>query len=298
MPQNNMARKNRFLGDDFLPLQNAQAATLTSLKNTRASLSAAAPEPGRFRHFCETAWMFSKRVTLTLVYTVLFYGLQIVFEDIVVQAFQQSHLMIQNIDLQNNLLVSKEEVLQAIKVRSDANWLTCDLEKIREAVETLPNVKTAVVQKFFPGLLRICLQERMPVFCMSVGGELLDAEGHAVLVKNGFQVYSNLPRLSGIALADNGMVLPDAKPMHQTNVMLLNAFQKCFGRNLGTVAEVSALPSGTELRLQSGLTLRFPEDQPMGLFPRLSRVWEDLRKKGKMAKTIDLQFRDVFVTVG
>ncbi len=310
--QNKKIKKNRFLGSDFLPLQNAEAVTLidfknkTSLKNTRASLSAQFPEETQLRRFCGTVWILCKRVTLTFLYTGFFYCLQVASEDIVLQALQQSHLMIQEIDLQNNLLVSKEEVLKTIKIRSAENWLLCDLKKIREAVETIPNVKSAVVQKIFPGILRICLEERNPVFCMRVGGELLDAEGKVVLLKNGFQRYPDLPRLSGISLSDyyraagTGMIASDTQSMYQMQVTLLNAFQKYFEKSIGIVSEVSVLPYSTELHLKDGLILRFPNQQPLSLFPRLSKVWEDLcgknNKTGKIVKTIDMQFKDVFVT--
>jgi cell division protein FtsQ len=294
--QSNKIRPHRFSGNDFL--QNAETMTLASLKNTRLS---SANEENRFRRFCTSAWIMYKRVTLTFVYTILWYGLQIVAEDII--AVQQSSLKIQHVEIQNNLLVSKEEVLQAIKVRSSESWLTCDLKKIREAVETLPNVKSAVVQKIFPGLLRIRLQERFPVFCMRVGGELLDAEGNKILLKNGFQAYPNLPRISGISLSDSGIISSELKSLYQTQVTLLNAFQKQFEKKMdekkfGMVTEVLVLPSSTELRLTNGLVLRFPNQQPVSLFPRLSKVLDDLIRKGVVAKMIDMQYRDVFVTVG
>lgn len=56
---------------------------------------------------------------------------------------------------------AKEEILNAVKLKRGDNFLTINIQEIREHLEKLPWIRTVVVKRlFFPNILQIAIEER------------------------------------------------------------------------------------------------------------------------------------------
>jgi cell division protein FtsQ len=80
-------------------------------------------------------------------------------------------------------------------------FLTIDLNAVRQAFETVPWVRKAVVQREFPNRLRVILQEHQPVAYWGEEGEstLVNSYGEVFEANLGEIEQDELPRLDGPA---------------------------------------------------------------------------------------------------
>lgn len=63
--------------------------------------------------------------------------------------------------------VTERDVIEATGLTSQDNLLTLSQERIREAVESLPWVRSAKVQRRLPGTIRIVVKERRPALVLA-----------------------------------------------------------------------------------------------------------------------------------
>lgn len=95
----------------------------------------------------------------------------------------------------NNALTLKTNVVP----RLQGNFFTLELEQARQAFETVPWVRTAVVHREFPNRLRVRLQEQHPLALWGEegGSTLLNEQGQVFEANLGEVEADALPRLKG-----------------------------------------------------------------------------------------------------
>jgi cell division protein FtsQ len=83
--------------------------------------------------------------------------------------------------------------------RLNGNFFTADLSRVREAFESVPWVRQAMVQREFPNRLRITLQEQQPVAFWGEDGDarLVNSFGEVFEVNLDDLDDNKLPRLDG-----------------------------------------------------------------------------------------------------
>jgi cell division protein FtsQ len=83
--------------------------------------------------------------------------------------------------------------------RLAGNFFTVDLQRAREAFESVPWVRQAEVRRQFPNRLRVVLQEHQPVALWGAEGEsrLVNSFGEVFEANVGDVEQEDLPRLSG-----------------------------------------------------------------------------------------------------
>jgi cell division protein FtsQ len=110
------------------------------------------------------------------------------------RASQASHLSLK-VDLSGQSHVSRQAIAEAVKPYLDAGFFSVDLGAIQKAVEALPWVAGAEVQRRWPGSVKIQVHERYPVARWGKGS-LLDGHG-AVFASAGETQPAGLPGLHG-----------------------------------------------------------------------------------------------------
>jgi len=95
----------------------------------------------------------------------------------------------------NNALTLRANVMP----RLSGNFFTLDLAKARQAFETVPWVRRAVVQRVFPDRIAVQLQEHQAVAYWGAedGSQLLDHDGEVFEANVGEVEQEALPRLDG-----------------------------------------------------------------------------------------------------
>ncbi|MBN2144825.1 MAG: FtsQ-type POTRA domain-containing protein [Candidatus Aureabacteria bacterium] len=238
-----------------------------------------------------------EQLFLIAAYTVVFYGVEIFCENVFAQTLQERCFSIQKITIDHILLVKEEEIMEAIQLRTDADIITCDLDEMRRKIEKIPNVREAIVKRVFPGKLEIDVHERIPVFRMSMPECLIDEEGKEVQLENGYHIYRHLPVLGGFSINRMREIPLKNIKRYKEVLKLIKAFTQKFR---GVPLEVKKVISGEEwvdFFMPNGTRIRFPAENAEEKFDRFSLVWKDMAKKKRTANTIDLQFKDVVVSI-
>ena len=248
-----------------------------------------------FRQFISRLWNFFLKFCFFSIYSFVFYAGCIGVQDIGAMTLNLDYFKLQNIEIRNNVFVSREAILKEIRIDSHAGFFTCDLSVIKQKIEHLQNVETADVLRTVPGFLSIVVHERVPFFRVSGVPCLLDQKGMAVKMKNGDELFSHLTEISGIKLDTEGAVYPADREKYLQIVNLTQLFFKHFGKNRFCISKIESGSEWTDFYMGAGPCIRLPYTGKAEIFVKLEKVLNDLHKKETSPSYIDLQFNDVIV---
>lgn len=235
------------------------------------------------------------KVTLTIGYSIVFFAGIIAMQDISVYSLNQSHFNIQTIEIFNNAIVSKEDILRAIKLSSNASFLTLDLEEIKKDIIKLDNIKNVDIKRKLPGKLTIEIDERNPLFTVSGLNTMLDDEGKSVKIITMENKFKNLPLLKGIKINNNNDVLDTELIKYLAIVDIEAKFYKKFGYELLKINDIDSTNDWVDFNLENNIKIRFAYEADWLVFEKLKAVLKDMHNKGIKPSYIDLQFKDVVV---
>ena len=119
-----------------------------------------------------------------------------------------------------NQLLEKNDVLAAAKIDSSESIWDTDLERIREKLARLPQVKSVEVSRMFPSNIRIDIEERKPVALLISNGLWgIDRDG-ILLPRFRPEVGLDFPVITGLHVKEH---LP-GKPVTNSRVLALADF--------------------------------------------------------------------------
>jgi cell division protein FtsQ len=103
------------------------------------------------------------------------------------------------IELTGNHIVSREAVLQQFVHDRNQSVLRVALDARRSAIEQIPWVESASVQRILPNRLRVELTERTPVAFARNGNELALIDAHGVILERPHGEDLRFPIVSGVS---------------------------------------------------------------------------------------------------
>ena len=143
--------------------------------------------------------LFNRLLLVLVVCLILFLLGELVFHFIVAP-----RLTVRNIVIRCDLPLSSEEILSIAGTEKDLFYYSLDTELIREALERVPMVREAVVEKTFPDSLHITLYGRIPLsvlfFTTPEGNSIpmvVDREGVVFQIGSSLSEW-DLPVITGI----------------------------------------------------------------------------------------------------
>jgi cell division protein FtsQ len=142
---------------------------------------------------------FNRLLLILVVCLVLFLLGELVFHFIVAP-----RLTVRNIVIRSDLPLSKEEILSIAGAEKDLFYYNLDTQLITDALERVPMVREAVVEKTFPDSLHITLYGRLPLcilfFTTPEGSSIpLVVDNQGVVFQIGRSLSEwDLPVLTGI----------------------------------------------------------------------------------------------------
>lgn len=148
-------------------------------------------------------------------------GLVMLLAAVIWWALRHPLLGIAGITVQGDVTHNSAVTLRAnVAPKLAGNFFTVNLATAREAFESVPWVRSAVVRREFPNRLRVVLEEHRPVALWGAEGEgrLLNNFGEVFEANHGDMDGQELPRLSGPQEL-SGVVLAmyqTVKPMFET----------------------------------------------------------------------------------
>ncbi len=155
--------------------------------------------------------------------------------------------------------VSELDVEEIVRSRLRGGFITANLDQLQQAIETLPWVDHARVQRRWPNGVVVQVTEQMPIARWGEAG-LLNARGE-LFIKDTRHVPPELPRLEGPAHSE-----------HQVAELLLQLQPRLLEAGLRTSAIRLDARGAWELDLASGVTVRFGRRQLDERIDRFLRV--------------------------
>ena len=153
----------------------------------------------RRKKFNGRSWVFYRRVLLMGVFgiagvTAAFYGTQFLLSSPRMLLLKQ-----EQIELKGNHIVSREAVVQQFLHDRNRSVLRVPLDVRRSAIEQIPWVESASVQRILPNRIRVELTDRTPIAFLRNGNELALIDGHGVILDRPRDEDLHFPILTGVS---------------------------------------------------------------------------------------------------
>jgi cell division protein FtsQ len=136
----------------------------------------------RRKKFAGKSWSFYRRLLVFGAAAVCFFTAAGVAGEFLLYSPQVALLKPDQIELTGNRIVSREAVLQQFARDRNRSILRIPLDARRSALEELPWVETASVQRILPNRIRIQITERTPIALLRNGTELALIDAHGVIL--------------------------------------------------------------------------------------------------------------------
>lgn len=168
-------------------------------------------------------------------------------------------IRLQDIRVTGRVRTQPDHILAALHIRRGESLLGLDVPRTKERLEALPWIKSAVVERRLPDMLRLTIVERVPVALWQREGRfvLLDGEGREIA--DDIEPYRALP-----------VVVGERAPEQLGALLALLHSQP----SLEPRIKAAVLVAGRRwnLRLDGvdrGIDVRLPEEEPAGALARL-----------------------------
>lgn len=194
-------------------------------------------------------------------------------------------LRLDALTVQGRVNTDAEDILAAIDVERGTPILSIDVTEAREAVESLPWVKSAQVERQLPGAVHVVIQERAAYALWQRGKRytLIDAGGHAI---------ADVPGQIG----DLPLIVGSDAPAHAFELFeVLKTTPDLLARVRGAVRVGERRWNVHFDSLDAGITVRLPEAGIADAWARLAALQSQHNILGRDLAAIDLRLADRLV---
>lgn len=208
----------------------------------------------------------------------------------VVSFINSSFFEISEIEISNNNLLSREEIIEAASIDdTSANIFYLNYQKLAKNLNDLPEIKGVKIDRKLPNQLEIEINERRPLL-------IIENETEFMIAKDGKnlgyyeQLAENLPR---IKLEDYEIEGKKIKINNKLQENFTTALQILYNLNDGVLEEISEFEFEEEINLilSNGGKVRFGDEfNPEKRAESFSLIFSDLETKGLEVEYIDLRY--------
>ncbi len=192
----------------------------------------------------------------------------------------EAGLNLQALTVEGRIETRREDLIVALDLERGTPILAIDVDKAREAIETLPWVKSAKVERRLPGGVHIELSEYKPFALWQRGDRytLVARDGTAIVDVPGAD--QNLPLIVG----------PDA-PEHAAEFFeTLNTINSGLSARVVAAVRIGGRRWNVHFdNYENGVAVRLPQDGLAGSWTRLSDLERDYRILERDLAFIDLR---------
>jgi len=203
--------------------------------------------------------------------------------DSLLQATADSGLKVTDVLVEGRKRTERSTLLQILGVTRDAPILAFDPHAARQRLEALPWVARADVERRLPDLIYVRLNEREPIALWQDRGRLSVIDRAGEIVDGAApEAFAQLPVLVGA----------DA-PRHAATLLRMLATQPDLGAKV--VAAVRVRGRRWNLRLDNGIDIRLPEEEPAAAWAQFALIQREHGLLERDVTTIDLRLPDRLV---
>lgn len=204
-------------------------------------------------------------------------------QDRLLEATARAGLGVQEITVAGRNETAAARVLDALGTARGAPILAFSPAAAKAALEALPWVKRAAVERRFPGAIHVELTERQPLALWQRDGRLvvIDRDGEEI---RGVTVerFAELPVMVG-----------DDAPKQASVLMAVLATEPALRSRVDAAIRVSG--RRWNIRLDNGVEIELPEENPASAWARLAALDRQSKVLDGSARVVDLRLPDRFV---
>ncbi len=174
----------------------------------------------------------------------------------------------------------QKNLLAAVQLVRGAPILAFDLKAARERVESLPWIKTAIVERMLPDTVLLSIRERKPMALWQHKGvfALIDFDGEVIL-RRGLERFSDLILVVGADAPDHTAALLKTLATEPQLMGMVKAAVRVGGRRWN-------------LRLEGDIDVRLPELDTAAAWARLAEYEKTHRVLERDVQVLDLRQPD------
>lgn len=200
------------------------------------------------------------------------------------------------IEVANEELLTKREIIALARTRVGDNLITADLGAIRDRLRAHPDIRDVVVSRRIPGGILIRIYERTPIATVYAGGRyVLDEEG-CVLSPKREEASRALPSITGVSPGPLRAGDRLRAPAVQRALEVVKAYHETeLDRQIELVSVDMADPENTVLRSNTIEEIRMGDEGVAERMQLLSFVLGQRKLRGidGPASYLDLRWKDV-----
>jgi len=203
--------------------------------------------------------------------------------DRMVQATGLLGLTVADITVEGRETTDRETILAALAAGPGTPILAVSPTRVKEQLEALPWVRTAVIERRLPGTLYVRLVERKPLALWQHGGklELIDREGSIIPVTR-LDRFAKLPLVVGESAASHAAELLETLASDPDLAARVTAAVRVGDRRWN-------------LRIDNAIAVLLPADEMASAWSQLARLERSSAILKREVLTIDLRLPDRLV---
>jgi cell division protein FtsQ len=250
----------------------------------------------RRKKFGGRTWIFYRRVLLVSLVGVMSAAVAVVAGRFLLYSPQVLLLKPEQVELTGNHIVSRQAVLDKFYRDRGRSVLRIPLGARRGALEELPWVESASVQRIFPNRIRVELTERTPIAFLRNGTELALMDAHGAILDRPQGEDLHFPIVTGLS---ENMPRDERERRMQTYQEFMKNIDLVRSESSERVSEVE-LSNPKDLRVvMTGLarandpqavTIHFGAGDFTGKYRMLVENFADWQAKAGCVQSVDLQF--------
>lgn len=203
--------------------------------------------------------------------------------------------VIQDIILENTGIITKDVLYDILKLEKNKGPLNVSINEVSEILKKDPDIERAVVEKVLPGAFKISIKERIPCARLDINGKeyCVDKNGLVLLRERD---AGSAPLVTGLRIKRLVPGEPCMAPGLENALRILQVGEDTDWGRFVLPVKIEFKNSEnilvyTRERIVVKLNMDFIKEQ----MDRFVFIMDDIERKGKLIKMVDLRFKDVYV---
>lgn len=194
-------------------------------------------------------------------------------------------LKVEEIYVEGRQRTRKEDIYAALQVHPGDPILALDLHAAKQRIEALPWITETAIERRLPGEILISVTERWPIAIWQHDGRFLLVDQKGKAVSDDVTGITALP-----------LVVGEDAPAHAADLVAMLSTEPDLMRRVKAAVRVSGRRWNLVMdRLEGGIAVRLPEDNPAAAWKRLARLEREQRLLERKITTVDLRLHDRLV---
>jgi len=250
----------------------------------------------RRKKFGGKSWSFYRRMLVFGAVTVAFFTAAGVAGEFLLYSPQVALLKPDQIELTGNRIVSREAVLQQFARDRNRSVVRIPLDARRSALEELPWVESASVQRILPNRIRVGVTERTPIAFLRNGTELALIDTHGVILDRPRGENFQFPIVTGLT---ENMARDERGRRMQTYQEFLRDIDMVRANSSDRVSEIDlSNPKGLRVVMTGiaapgdpqAVTIQFGQNDFAGKYRMVVDNFAQWQASNGRVRSIDLQY--------